>query len=394
MFPGLHPTTMMSTVGMGGMLAGGVGGLHHGGNTANHMGGGGPMGNQSHHIGGHRPGHVGHPAHLHGPGQQGGHNQGFGGSHGFAGFNGGGPPHQNSHGGQNNHGIGLVGHHPHGHQVNPSISKAHLALAGHGHSGFNVKDQHLNNSQAAALAAAASAMSGLHIGAGAANGGGIGSGPHGSALQAETSYLHIPNTSVGAVIGTKGSHIRNIIKFSGANVKIAPNSEDEKETTVGQTAGADGLPSPTDRRVTIIGAPESQWKAQYLICEKLREEGFASGLADIRLIVEIMVPSSQVGRIIGKGGANVRELQRVTGALIKLPEQGTSTGDEISVHIVGTFYSVQSAQRRLRAMVEVALNGGSINIGGGGPLHHPMNGAPANPHHRDTHMIAHGHVVM
>ena len=49
----------------------------------------------------------------------------------------------------------------------------------------------------------------------------------------------------------------------------------------------------------------------------------------------------KVGRIIGKGGANVRELQRVTGALIKLPEQGTTTGDEISVHIVGTFYSVQ-----------------------------------------------------
>ena len=51
--------------------------------------------------------------------------------------------------------------------------------------------------------------------------------------------------------------------------------------------------------------------------------------------------SLKVGRIIGKGGANVRELQRVTGALIKLPEQGTTTGDEISVHIVGTFYSVQ-----------------------------------------------------
>ena len=264
MFPGLHPTAMMSTVGMGGMMAGA---FHHGGNAGNHMGGGGPMGNQSHPIGGNRPGHVGHPAHLHGPGQQGGQNQGFGGSHGFAGFNGGGPPHPNSNGGQNNHGIGLVGHHPHGPQVNPSISKANLGLAGHGHAGFNAKDQHLNNSQAAALAAAASAMSGLHIGSGAANGGGIGSGPHASALQAETSYLHIPNTSVGAVIGTKGSHIRNIIKFSGANVKIAPNSDDEKETTVGQTAAADGLPSPTDRRVTIIGSPESQWKVYTLTCK-------------------------------------------------------------------------------------------------------------------------------
>ena len=29
----------------------------------------------------------------------------------------------------------------------------------------------------------------------------------------------------------------------------------------------------------------------------------------------------KVGRIIGKGGGNVREMQRLTGAVIKLPEQ-------------------------------------------------------------------------
>ena len=62
---------------------------------------------------------------------------------------------------------------------------------------------------------------------------------------------------------------------------------------------------------------------------------------DIRLTVEILAPTSQVGRIIGKGGANVRELQRLTNAMIKLPEQGTSTGEETPVHINGTFYSVQ-----------------------------------------------------
>ena len=31
--------------------------------------------------------------------------------------------------------------------------------------------------------------------------------------------------------------------------------------------------------------------------------------------------------------------------------QGTSTGEETSVHIIGPFYSTQSAQRRIRAMV-------------------------------------------
>lgn len=98
----------------------------------------------------------------------------------------------------------------------------------------------------------------------------------------ETTYLYIPNNAVGAIIGTKGSHIRNIIRFSGASVKIAPLE-------------ADKTPEPqTERKVTIVGSPEAQWKAQYLIFEKMREEGFASGTDDVRLTVEIMVASSQV----------------------------------------------------------------------------------------------------
>uniref|UniRef100_A0A6P7FPI5 Insulin-like growth factor 2 mRNA-binding protein 1 isoform X6 n=1 Tax=Diabrotica virgifera virgifera TaxID=50390 RepID=A0A6P7FPI5_DIAVI len=156
----------------------------------------------------------------------------------------------------------------------------------------------------------------------------------------ETTYLYIPNNAVGAIIGTKGSHIRNIIRFSGASVKIAPIDETKPQET------------QNERRVTIVGSPEAQWKAQYLIFEKMREEGFVAGSDDVRLTVEIMVPSSQVGRIIGKGGQNVRELQRVTGSVIKLPEQGASPQeDETTVHIIGPFFSVQSAQRRIRAMV-------------------------------------------
>ncbi|XP_067006463.1 insulin-like growth factor 2 mRNA-binding protein 1 isoform X2 [Anabrus simplex] len=157
----------------------------------------------------------------------------------------------------------------------------------------------------------------------------------------ETTYLYIPNNAVGAIIGTKGTHIRNIIRFSGASVKIAPLEQDKPQD------------QQTERKVTIVGSPESQWKAQYLIFEKMREEGFVAGTDDVRLTVEILVPSSQVGRIIGKGGQNVRELQRVTGSIIKLPEQGTAppTEEETTVHIIGPFFSVQSAQRRIRAMV-------------------------------------------
>lgn len=161
----------------------------------------------------------------------------------------------------------------------------------------------------------------------------------------ETTFLYIPNNAVGAIIGTKGSHIRNIIRFSGANVKIAP-LEADKPTE-----------QQTERKVTIVGTPEAQWKAQYLIYEKMREEGFVTGSTDdVRLTIEILVASAQVGRIIGKGGQNVRELQRVTGSIIKLPEQvatTASTEEETTVHIIGPFFSVQSAQRRIRALLSV-----------------------------------------
>lgn len=92
-------------------------------------------------------------------------------------------------------------------------------------------------------------------------------------------------------------------------MKITPLSPEESKTAV-------------ERQVVIIGTPESQWKAQYYIYEKIRQERFATD-ENVKLRAEIQVPAHIVGRIIGKSGKNVRELQRTTGATIKLPEDGT-----------------------------------------------------------------------
>lgn len=100
----------------------------------------------------------------------------------------------------------------------------------------------------------------------------------------ETTYLYIPNNAVGAIIGTKGSHIRSIMRFSSASLKIAPLDADKP------------LDQQTERKVTIVGTPEGQWKAQYMIFEKMREEGFMCGTDDVRLTVELLVASSQVSR--------------------------------------------------------------------------------------------------
>lgn len=101
-------------------------------------------------------------------------------------------------------------------------------------------------------------------------------------------------------------------------MKITPLSPEESKTAV-------------ERQVVIVGTPESQWKAQYYIYEKIRQERFATD-DNVKLRAEIQVPAHIVGRIIGKSGKNVRELQRTTGATIKLPEDGTqqqgTTGSE------------------------------------------------------------------
>lgn len=89
-------------------------------------------------------------------------------------------------------------------------------------------------------------------------------------------------------------------------MKIA--SQEEEEAAGGSLAAAAAAASlgpeaagtsvtaaiANQRRVTILGGPEAQWKAQYLIFQKLREEGFSTGGEDIRLTVEILVPSAQV----------------------------------------------------------------------------------------------------
>lgn len=183
------------------------------------------------------------------------------------------------------------------------------------------------------------------------NGGAHHYGDYHSGLQ-EIAYLYIPHYSVGAIIGSRGSQIRKIISFSGASVKIA-NQESEESAL---NYGSETEPVPV-RKVTIVGSPEAQWKAQFLIFEKIKEEFRPPNLCEeVRLTVELLVPSSQVGRLIGRNGQNVRDLQRQTGAVVKLPSQSSpSTSqeeeEETVVHITGMFLAVQSAQRRIRAMM-------------------------------------------
>uniref|UniRef100_A0A8C6Q5H6 Insulin-like growth factor 2 mRNA binding protein 2a n=1 Tax=Nothobranchius furzeri TaxID=105023 RepID=A0A8C6Q5H6_NOTFU len=109
------------------------------------------------------------------------------------------------------------------------------------------------------------------------------------APEQEVVYLFIPTQAVGALIGKKGQHIKQLAHFAGASIKIAPAES----------------PDVAERMVIITGTPEAQFKAQGRIFGKLKEENFFSGKEEVKLETHIKVPSTAAGRVIGKGGKTV-----------------------------------------------------------------------------------------
>uniref|UniRef100_A0A3P8ZJP6 RRM domain-containing protein n=1 Tax=Esox lucius TaxID=8010 RepID=A0A3P8ZJP6_ESOLU len=144
--------------------------------------------------------------------------------------------------------------------------------------------------------------------------------------ESETVHLFIPALAVGAIIGKQGQHIKQLSRFAGASIKIAPpDSIDTKQ-----------------RMVIIAGPPEAQFKAQGRIFGKLKEENFFGPKEEVKLEAHIKVPSFAAGRVIGKGGKTVNELQNLTSAEVVVPrDQTPDENDQVIVKITGHFYASQ-----------------------------------------------------
>ncbi|KAM6063123.1 insulin-like growth factor 2 mRNA-binding protein 2 isoform 4-T4 [Chlamydotis macqueenii] len=151
--------------------------------------------------------------------------------------------------------------------------------------------------------------------------------PHQHPLpEQEVVNLFIPTQAVGAIIGKKGQHIKQLARFAGASIKIAP---------------AEG-PDASERMVIITGSPEAQFKAQGRIFGKLKEENFFNPKEEVKLEAHIKVPSFAAGRVIGKGGKTVNELQNLTSAEVIVPrDQTPDENAEVIVKIIGHFFASQ-----------------------------------------------------
>ncbi|XP_036400953.1 insulin-like growth factor 2 mRNA-binding protein 2 [Megalops cyprinoides] len=172
--------------------------------------------------------------------------------------------------------------------------------------------------------------------------GGLYSVPPASSLspqhtEQEVAFLFVPTQAVGALIGKKGQHIKQLARFAGASIKIAPAES----------------PDVSERMVIITGPPEAQFKAQGRIFGKLKEENFFTAKEEVKLETHIKVPSSAAGRVIGKGGKTVNELQNLTSAEVIVPrDQTPDENDEVFVKIIGHFFASQTAQRKIREIIQ------------------------------------------
>ncbi|XP_049416186.1 insulin-like growth factor 2 mRNA-binding protein 1 isoform X3 [Epinephelus fuscoguttatus] len=152
-------------------------------------------------------------------------------------------------------------------------------------------------------------------------------------MKQETVHVYIPAQAVGAIIGKKGQHIKQLSRFAGASIKIAP-----AET-----------PDSKMRMVIVTGPPEAQFKAQGRIYGKLKEENFFGPKEEVKLETHIKMAAAAAGRVIGKGGKTVNELQNLTAAEVVVPrEQTPDENDQVIVKINGHFYASQLAQRKIR----------------------------------------------
>uniref|UniRef100_A0AAY5L086 RRM domain-containing protein n=1 Tax=Esox lucius TaxID=8010 RepID=A0AAY5L086_ESOLU len=108
-------------------------------------------------------------------------------------------------------------------------------------------------------------------------------------------------------------------------------------------------PDSKMRMVIVTGPPEAQFKAQGRIYGKLKEENFFGPKEEVKLETHIKVAAAAAGRVIGKGGKTVNELQNLTAAEVVVPrEQTPDENDQVIVKIIGHFYASQLAQRKIR----------------------------------------------
>ncbi|XP_042605224.1 poly(rC)-binding protein 4-like isoform X4 [Cyprinus carpio] len=137
-----------------------------------------------------------------------------------------------------------------------------------------------------------------------------------------TLRLLMHGKEVGSIIGKKGETVKRIREESSARINISEGSCPE-------------------RIITITGPTECVFRAFTMITVKLEEDLaalVANGTVTSKppVTLRLVIPASQCGSLIGKGGSKIKEIREKTGAQVQVAGDLLPNSTERGVTISGS----------------------------------------------------------
>ncbi|XP_038653623.1 poly(rC)-binding protein 3 isoform X5 [Scyliorhinus canicula] len=137
-----------------------------------------------------------------------------------------------------------------------------------------------------------------------------------------TIRLLMHGKEVGSIIGKKGETVKKMREESSARINISEGSCPE-------------------RIVTITGPTDAIFNAFSMIAHKFEEDINASMTNSTvtskpPVTLRLVVPASQCGSLIGKGGSKIKEIRETTGAQVQVAGDMLPNSTERAVTISGT----------------------------------------------------------
>uniref|UniRef100_T1E2R8 Putative mushroom-body n=1 Tax=Psorophora albipes TaxID=869069 RepID=T1E2R8_9DIPT len=141
-----------------------------------------------------------------------------------------------------------------------------------------------------------------------------------------TIRLIMQGKEVGSIIGKKGEIVKRFREESGAKINISDGSCPERIVTVS------GSRSAIYKAFTLITKKFEEW------CSQFQDNTNAQGKTQIP--IRLIVPASQCGSLIGKGGSKIKEIREVTGCSIQVASEMLPNSTERAVTLSGSADSI------------------------------------------------------
>ncbi|KAM6333009.1 poly(rC)-binding protein 3 isoform 4-T6 [Podargus strigoides] len=197
-----------------------------------------------------------------------------------------------------------------------------------------------------------------------------------------TIRLLMHGKEVGSIIGKKGETVKKMREESGARINISEGNCPE-------------------RIVTITGPTDAIFKAFAMIAYKFEEDitnSMSNSTATSKppVTLRLVVPASQCGSLIGKGGSKIKEIRESTGAQVQVAGDMLPNSTERAVTISGTPDAIiQCVKQICVVMLEVqSVTKGVKYIGKKPSWHHDSAGScgacliPVTMRCRTTHFLS------